>query len=114
MDIRLTIIGIKKTIRILHIDTLRFCAFIWHSLPFFLIFEVLKYIYTRKLLIDNVGTMYLRKQDFLDKNLQIFSILCFYDFIKQRESVLRATLAERNKATFHSNPTEYIRHKIQT
>ena len=29
--------------------------------------------------------MYLRKQDFLDdKNLQIFSILCFYDIIKQR------------------------------
>lgn len=38
--------------------------------------------------------MYLRKQDFLDTNLQMFSIL-FYDFIKQRESVLRATLAER-------------------
>lgn len=55
--------------------------------------------------------MYLRKQDFLDTNLQMFSIL-FYDFIKQRESVLRATLAERNKATFHSNPTEYIRYKI--
>ena len=53
MAIRLTVTGIKKTtIRILHFDTLRFCARTWHSLPFFLIFEVLKYIYTRKLLID--------------------------------------------------------------
>lgn len=85
MAIRLTIIGIKKTtIRILHFDTLCFCARTWHSLPFFLIFEVLKYIYTRKLLIDLMWELCIWESKTFWIRISKYFLFCFYDFIKQR------------------------------
>lgn len=55
----------------------------------------------------------MKKQDFLDKK---YLKILFYVmiFLIKMESVLCATPADRNKSTFHSNPVEYIKYKIQT